>query len=446
MTASKTVADINARLKRGEAIVMTAQELKAGVREGRVYTPNDVDVVTTATHGIMSGTAAAFSIPVADRGVFGRAKEAWVNGVPGFPGPAPNERLGYVDLMVYGTSASRHDPERYGGGHLFRDLVERKEATIEVVTDTGQRLSRHFTLDDLKFARMYNFRNCFRSYMAFGNFKGSEPVKTVFSYRAMTADSGITAIGSGEVNPIQNDPGLRTIGMGTPVLVNNAPGLVVGSGTLSYPDRPNLSIVADMFAMDPHYMGGVATSDGVEVLNSVSIPIPVLDADILNGIVGALDENLFLPVADVSDRLPLDQITYADVWQGKDLSVRFDPASICDECTGDCLAARICPVDAIIWQERRISSDKCIRCGACAIVCKNGAFKIDLGSVHTLGATRPITFRTSDRVRAMELAESLKSKVISGAFVLREKLMDIVLDPPAGGGHQRSAAPADKKS
>jgi putative methanogenesis marker 16 metalloprotein len=422
---SRTVADINARLSRGEAIVMTAQELKAGVREGKTYTLDDLDIVTTATHGIMSGTAAAFSIPVADRGVFGRASEVWVNGVEGYPGPAPNERLGYVDLVIYGTAASRHNPTRYGGGHLFRELVERKPATIEVVTDEGRTLSRQFTLDDLKFARMYNFRNCFRSYMAFGNFKGTKPIKSIFGFRPMARDADLTVVGSGEMNPIQNDPELRTIGVGTPVLINDAPGLVVGGGTASHADRPNLSIVADMFAMNPRYMGGVATSEGVEVLNSVSIPIPILNEDILAGVVRCIDEKLPLPVADVSDRLPIDQMTYADVWQGTDLSVTFDPSRTCAGCERFCVAQKICPVDAIVWAERKIDFEKCIRCGACAAVCKSQAFQMNLGSVKTVGATRPITFRTSDRVRAMELAESLKKKLLGGQFNMHDKIAGI---------------------
>ena len=212
---AKTVADINARLRRGDAVVLTAQEFKANIRRGKVYTLDDVDVVTTATHGIMSGTAAAFSVPVADRGVFGRARAAWINGVPGAPGPTPNERLGYVDLVIYGTTGSRDRPHTYGGGHLFRDLVERKPVTIEVLTDTGQTITRQFTIDDLAFARMYNSRNAFKSYMAFGNFRGGDPVRTIFSYRPMTPDTGITVIGSGEVNPLQNDPSMRTIGIGT---------------------------------------------------------------------------------------------------------------------------------------------------------------------------------------------------------------------------------------
>lgn len=426
----KTVADINARLRRGEAIVLTAQEFKANVRKGKVYTLDDIDVVTTATHGIMSGTAAAFSVPVADRGVFGRAQSAWINGVPGFPGPTPNERLGYVDLMVYGTSGSRDRPHTYGGGHLFRDLVERRPVTIEVLTDTGQTLTRQFTLDDLAFARMYSFRNSFKSYMAFGNFRGGEPVRTIFSYRPMTPDTGITVIGAGEINPLQNDPSLRTIGVGTLAMVNDAPGVIVGSGTLSYAERPNLSIVADMFAMKPHYMGGVATSEGVEVLNAVSIPIPVLDDDVLAGLASSLDENLKLPVADVHDRLPFAEITYADVWSQRDLAVRFEVSK--PGCGAGCAGVRGCPVDAIDWEARRIDETKCTRCGACAVLCTHGTFVVDLGSAHISGKLTPITYRTSDRVRAIELMESLKAKLLEGDVRLGEKLLDI-----CASGHHR---------
>ena len=427
---SKRIADINARLARGEAIVMTAQEFKAGIRRGKVYGLEDVDVVTTATHGIMSGTAAAFSIPVAERGVFGRAKEAWINGVPGFPGPAPNERLGYVDMMIYGTAPSLEDPDRYGGGHLFRDLVERREVAIEVLTDTGHRLKRRFTIDDLAFARMYNFRNAFRSYMAFGNFKSDLPIKTIFSFQPMRRDSGITAVGAGELNPIQNDPDLRTIGVGSAAFVNNAPGIVVGGGTFSYGERTNLSIVADMFDMEPKYMGGIRTSEGVEVLNAVSIPIPVLDASVLSGIANALDERLRLPVADVSDRLPIDEITYADVWQRQDLDVHVDTSKSCAECRDSCAAAAICPVQAIDPKSRHIDFDRCTRCGACAVVCRSGAFRVDLGSVMAVGEMRPITFRTSDRLRALELTEKLKDKLLRGEIGIREKLMPITVRKP----------------
>lgn len=419
---TKTVAEINEKLRRGEAIVLTADELKSKVRAGRVLTLADVDVVTTATHGVMSGTAVAFSIPVTGRGVFTSAAGVWLNGVPGQPGPAPNENLGTVDMVVMGTAASRDNP-RYGAGHLFRDLVERKPVQVEVLATDGKRVSREVTLDDVPFARMYSMRNGFKSYMAFGNFKDEAPVRTIFSYRPMTPATGISVIGAGEVNPIQNDPDLRTIGVGTLALVNDAPGIVVGSGTVSYPDRPNLSLAADLFDMNPEYMGGVVNSHSVEILNAVSIPIPVLDDGVLAGLTGALDERLPLPVADVHDRVPFAQITYGDVWQGTDADVTMHAPGT--GCGPDCAGVRGCPVDAIDWVAKRIDTRRCTRCGACAVQCTHGTFSMNLGSVRIGDRTVPITYRTSDRVRATALMRSLKDKLIRGEVRIAEKVMDI---------------------
>lgn len=422
---SKIVREINRRLSRGEAVVLTAQEFKAGIRSGRRFTPQDIDVVTTATRGIMSGTAAMFSVPVAARGAFLRAEKAWLNGVPAFPGPAPNERLGYTDVMVYGTSPSRDAPMRYGGGHLFRDLLEGNEVLIEIVSEEGANFSRRFTIHELDFARMYNTRNVFMNYSAFGNFKGNTPQQTIFSFRPMGPNSGVTVIGSGEMNPLQNDPQFRTIGAGTHVLVNGAPGRVVGHGTRATAEKPNLSIVADMFEMDPRFMGGFVTSAGVEVLNSVAIPIPVLDDAVLETLSDCLDENIPLPIADLSDRIPIAKSTYADVWQGRSLEIKFDPTRRCAECADGCIAEEICPVDAISWKALRLDHDRCVSCGACAVVCKNGAFQADLGEIDIGGRTWPITFRMSDRRKGFELAEKLKVKMTTGEFRLAEDVAPI---------------------
>ena len=102
---------INARLARGEAVVMSVQEFKSSLRQGKRYELRDIDIITTATHGIMSGTAAAFSVDVAKPASFRKAKRAWLNGVPCEPGPAPNERLGAVDLIVHGTKPSLDAPK-----------------------------------------------------------------------------------------------------------------------------------------------------------------------------------------------------------------------------------------------------------------------------------------------------------------------------------------------
>src|SRR5271157_637406 len=170
-TDKKTIAEINDKLKTGKAVIMTAMEFKKEVRSGYKFKVSDVDVVTTGTRGVMSGTSAMLAIPLAERGTFRRAKKMWLNGVPCIPSANPEEGSGVVDAVLYGTEESRDHHGCYGGGDVLRDLVEGKTVEVESLTTEGKTISASITLAQLKFARLYNFRNCFRNYMAFGNFK-----------------------------------------------------------------------------------------------------------------------------------------------------------------------------------------------------------------------------------------------------------------------------------
>ena len=124
-------SEILKRIERCEAVVMTAEEISRLVESGDKSRLAGVDVVTTATRAVMSGTYAIFSFPVARPASFRRAKRVWINGISAQVGPCPNENLGVLDLVVFGTAHSRDRPN-YGGGHLFRDLVEKKTAPVEV--------------------------------------------------------------------------------------------------------------------------------------------------------------------------------------------------------------------------------------------------------------------------------------------------------------------------
>ncbi|HPH35250.1 MAG TPA: homocysteine biosynthesis protein, partial [Methanoregulaceae archaeon] len=161
----KTIDEINHKISRGEAAVLTAAELKRQVADGEHLSVADVDVVTTATFGIMSGTLALMHIPVSAPGTFHHAAKAWLNGVPAIPGPCPNERLGVVDLVVFGTSRAN---QSYGGGHLFRDLVEGSEVEITVETG-GRQISRNVTLADMDLARIVTTRSAYMNYQALVN-------------------------------------------------------------------------------------------------------------------------------------------------------------------------------------------------------------------------------------------------------------------------------------
>lgn len=413
-TKEKSLDLINEKLKNGTAVIMTAHDFKESIRNGKKYTVDDIDVVTTATMGVMSGTSAVFTIPVTEPGLFCRAEKIFLNGVPGFPGPAPNERLGEVDCVVYGTSHSIYN-HRYGGGHLYYDLVKRNPVKIEVHADDGRIFTNSITLDQVSFARIYSFRNCFKGYNAFTNVKTNAYYKSIFAFRPMEPDWGLSLVGCGEVNPIENDPKFRHIKPGTKILVNNAPGIIIGTGTRSIPVKPNLSLVADMYQMDPEFMGGFIASGGAEVLTSVAIPIPVLDKDMLKAIMDSLDERIGIPICDVSDRQPIAKVTYADFWQGRDLEVEY-VSEDCINCSFSCIAEHYCPVTAISWREKKRDETKCARCGACTVNCLGGAFKANMGKVKFDGKELPVVFRQSNRYKALKLAQILKEKVPTGNF------------------------------
>lgn len=423
----RTILEIQAKIDAGEAVVLTAEEIAAKIRAGEGIGLEDVDVVTTATRGIMSGTYAVFSFKVSEPDSFVKASEVLLNGVPAVVGPCPNERLGILDLIVLGTAHSISDP-RYGGGHLFRDLVEGKSVTVVVSTNEGKRFSVETHLSDIPFARLYATRHAFKNYRAFVN-PGKEPINTIFHALPFEGEfREMTFCGCGELNPIQNDPKLETIGIGTRVLINGAEGFVTGQGTRSVPDNPNLTGFADLHDMVPEYMGGFVTSAGPEIINTWAVPIPVLNQEMLDNIL-KLDIQIPLKLVDLAGRIPLCDITYGDVWDNADFSVKYKPEK-CIDCKV-CCAAEACPMGAISKGENGAvhNPELCFNCGLCISRCKGEAFSAKLGTVSCAvgGCLRDIkvTLRQSDRARAVKAAEELKTHVLSGKFRLKEPVEKI---------------------
>ncbi len=404
----KTMAELDEKIRNGSAVVYTAAEFKRLVREGADVTAAEVDVVTTGTCGVMSGTAAILSVPVAEPGTFERAERAWANGVPCMPGPCPNERLGLLDLIVSGTA---HAGAGYGGGHLFRDIVEGRE--IEVVVEAADRsVEARVTLDDFGYARLFTTRSAFKNYTAYVNTRPAR-VKTIFSIEGLQGPCReVSVSGCGEINPLQNDPARLAIRDGTPVLLNGSVGIVTGEGTRSTPERPNLTVIADMAAMRPRYMGGFKTSAGPECITSLGVAIPVLD-DRQVAALRVLDEEIPLPVADINTRAVLAEATYADVWQQPDREVTYYP-EWCEECSA-CVAATICPTGAFS-RETGIDRDRCLACTACLAACPNNALEAGEGAIRVRGRKVPITLRQSGRTLAEDLCRDLKEMVLDRRF------------------------------
>jgi putative methanogenesis marker 16 metalloprotein len=421
-------SEILGRAMRGEAVVITAEEVAGLVESGESSRLSEVDVVTTATRAVMSGTYAVLSFPVAGPASFLRARKVWINGIAAQVGPCPNENLGVLDLLVLGTAHSQ-DRSNYGGGHLFRDLVERKKVHVDVETDDGRRLQAEIGLDDIPYARLFGSRHAFKNYSAFVN-AGDEPVSTIFHSRGFAPHcKEATFSGCGRINPLKNDPLLESIGIGTRILINGAEGFVLGTGTRSSKERPNLSGFADMHQMVPELMGGFVTSAGPECICTWAVAIPVISKTILEEIARP-DRGIALPVNDVNSRTAIGQADYGDVWTDVNLEVEFEPQN-CSVCTL-CLVEKACPMRAVKSDAGSVLRNEtlCFHCGQCVSVCPSGVFRCRLGAIRLKTAAGgvksiPVVLRQSDRLRAMRLAEDLKSRILNGSFRMAEPVEPI---------------------
>jgi putative methanogenesis marker 16 metalloprotein len=422
----RTVQEINDKIDRGEALVLTVREVEELLCSGHRNEVRQVDVVTTGTMGIMSGTYALLSFPICETGVHRKFRSARVNGVPASVGPCPNESLGIVDLMVFGTEESEDRP-RYGGSSLFRELVAGKEVAVEAVAKDGRTVERTLTIDDMLTAKLLSSRNCFRNYRAFVNPSESE-FSSIFSSRPFPPGyGGLAFSGCGHYNPVQNDPELKVIGVGTKVLFNGAEGFVTSNGTRSSTKYPNLMTIADMKGMDPRLMGGFVTAAGVECLSSYAVPIPILDDSVLSAVM-TTDEDVPLSVADVQDRHKIGQADYGQAWSGD--TVISVGEVLCVQCA-DCPAERACPTSAIVREngEAVIDRARCVNCGACVRACEQGRFQGDLGKVNAevngVARTMPIVCRSSNREGALRTMEDLKKRLLDGRFTMTAKVADL---------------------
>jgi putative methanogenesis marker 16 metalloprotein len=412
----RSIAEINQKIERGEATVLTAEEVSNLVREGEGPKAEDVDVVTTGTCGIMSGTAAVFHIPAGEPGSFKKAKSVFLNGVPGFPGPCPNEWLGSVDMMVYGTAHSIYGDD-YGGGFLFNDIVSGKDIEIEVESIDGKIIRSTTNINEMGMARMIGTRQAFKNYTAFLN-PAEEPVASIFNAVEMEGPfKGLSFSGCGELNPLQNDPTMKTIKTGTKVLVCGSEGVILGQGTRSSPEKPNLMISADMQDMDPHFLGGFKTAAGPEVFNSVAAAIPILSDEILKNTY-VLNKDITLPVADIRGRHDVLGFTdYASVWSDVDERPVYNPEA-CMDCK-ICMVRERCPTGAY---HDTLNTGKCFGCGMCAYSCQHGAFQMKHGELKFKMDEEfvevPVICRQSDIKRAREITGELKKRILEGKFLI----------------------------
>jgi putative methanogenesis marker 16 metalloprotein len=413
----RTLQEIRKKIDQGTAMVITMQEFLERIENNEKMKFEDVDIITTATKGLMSGIMGIFSFRLSPPKTLRKFTEITMNGIHAFSGPCPNEYLGIADLILYGTAQSK-TRENYCGGSLFRELVEGKQIDIIAKSSEGEKVERSITLDEMQFAKLMGTRQAIKNYNAMINCESFQ-VDTIFSCLPFEPNkTQITFSGCGALNPFQNDPDFETFGVGSPLLVGGNLGYLIGPGTRNYIEKPNMMTIAPMKGMKPEYLGAFRTSYGLEPICSLALPIPILNESIFNKIVRS-DMDVPLTILSLVGREKVGEITYHDVWDNNFI-MKFN-SDACGECN-ECKVKNICPTDAFILRNDKvvaIDRSRCFNCGTCVRVCPK-AFLLDLKSIKFEGRVLPVVLRQSDRYGAIKLAEELKIKIVKGQFPLKE--------------------------
>lgn len=338
MKVEKTYAEINARIKSGEAVVVTAEEMVGIVRDkGPVEAAREIDVVTTGTFSPMCSSGLFLNFGHTKPTI--KANKAWLNGVPAYAG------LAAVDLFLGATELAEDDllnkvypgEFRYGGGHVIEDLVAGRSVRLKVLaygTDCypNKMAEKEVTLNDLPYALLINPRNCYQNYNCAVNL--SE--KTIYTYMGTLRPNAKNAnySSAGELSPLMNDPYFRTIGLGTRIFLGGGVGYVSWHGTQHNPAVPRLDngtpskpsgtlmVHGDLKNMNPRWLRGISMQGyGATLAVGIGIPIPILNEEMAR-FTGVSDEELVTQVVDYAHDYPqglarnYGQVSYAQLKSG----------------------------------------------------------------------------------------------------------------------------------
>ena len=182
----KTVEEINEKIKKGKAVVLTAEEIIDFVdQKGAKKAAEAVDVVTTGTFGPMCSSGAYFNVGHSKPRIKIGGGKAYLNDVPLYTGFAA------VDIILGATAIPDDDPRNavfpgkfaYGGGHVIEELVSGKEVRLTATaygTDCypNRDYKKKITLDELPCATLLNPRNAYQNYNCAVNLSK----KTIYTY------------------------------------------------------------------------------------------------------------------------------------------------------------------------------------------------------------------------------------------------------------------------
>lgn len=326
---AKTYEEINEKIKKGEAVVVTAEEIIGLVKEkGVEQVAREVDVVTTATFGPMCSTGAFLNFGHSDPPI--KMAKVWLNDVPAYAG------LAAVDAYIGATELSETQGFKYGGAHVIEDLINGKPVKLKTTaygTDCYPRkeIETYLSKETLNQAYLFNPRNVYQNYAVAVNSSN----KTIYTYMGtlLPRFGNATYCSAGQLSPLLNDPYYRTTGIGTRIFLGGGVGYVAWEGTQHNPARERnekgipvgpagtLALIGDLKKMDTKFIRAATFHNyGTSMFVGVGIPIPVLDEEIVRS-VSISDEEIETVIFDYSlpyrAKPPLGRVNYAQLRSGK---------------------------------------------------------------------------------------------------------------------------------
>jgi uncharacterized protein (DUF39 family) len=335
---AKTIAEINLKIKKGEAVVVTKQEMLEIVKEkGIKKSAEYVDVVTTGTFGPMCSSMAIFNIGHPKPKI--KIQKCWLNDVECY------SALAAVDIIIGASQLADGDPAnsmgpgkfRYGGAHVIEDLVAGKDIRLKATaygTDCYPRreLETLININDINEATLVNPRNCYQNYNVAVNLSDQVIHTYMGVLRAKLANANYCS--AGQLSPLLNDPYFRTIGIGTRIFLGGSTGYVFWHGTqhttdvkrtkggVPYTPSGTLAVNGDLKHMDTQWLRGASLKGyGVSLAIGMGIPIPIID-EAMAEFTSVEDKDIFAPVVDYSKDYPagkahnLGYVNYSELRSG----------------------------------------------------------------------------------------------------------------------------------
>ncbi len=338
---AKTIKEINEKIRKGEVVVVTAEEMIDIVEEkGAKKASEEVDVVTTGTFGPMCSSGIYINLGHAKPRIKLGGGKCYLNGVPAYTGWSA------VDIYLGCTALPDDDPRNavhpgsfpYGGGHVIEEFVAGKDILLEAEaygTDCYPRkhLKIWINIREVNEAVLFNPRNCSQNYNVAVNLSD----RTLYTYMGILKPRLGNAhyCSAGQLSPLLNDPYYKTIGIGTKIFLGGGIGYIAWQGTQHNPKAKRkengvpcvgagtLAVIGDLKQMKPEWLRGTTmTGYGVTLTVGLGIPIPVLNEEIAR-YTAVKDSEIFAPIVDYSEAYPqmvpgsLGEVSYAELKSGK---------------------------------------------------------------------------------------------------------------------------------